>query len=327
MALILTDSQNYTNIANAIRAKLGTASTFKPSQMASAIGSIGGAGGIVPSGTSVITANGMYDVTNFASASVNIPTDPYMAKYTDSLTSYADSSITSVYYGAFAYTQNLSTVSFPEVVTVQSYAFAYCYKLRTMSFPKLKTIQPYAFQYCSSINYAIDSAHFPSLSGTLGGYAFRGCQYITAIDLSTITSLGAQTFSACSRITTVNLPNVTSIGSGAFSYLTTCSQYSLPKLTYVASNAFTSNWKLTSITLPVATTISAYAFRYCSSLMALYLPGSSIPTLNASAFLNMPFSVSVNNAYGSIYVLSSLVASYQAATNWSKYSNRIVAIP
>jgi hypothetical protein len=173
---------------------------------------------------------------------------------------------------------------------------------------------------------AIDSTTFPALSGTLNGYAFRGCQHLTGISHSGITSLGVQTFSACSRITTVNLPNVTSIGAGAFSYLTTCSEYSLPKLTYIASNAFTSNWSLTTLTLPAATTISAYAFRYCSKLMSIYLTSSKVPTLNASAFLNMPVAVSVNNTYGSVYVPSSLYASYIAATNWVKYSNRIVSI-
>lgn len=40
MSIITTDSQNYTNIANAIRTKVGTSDTFKPSEMASAILSI-----------------------------------------------------------------------------------------------------------------------------------------------------------------------------------------------------------------------------------------------------------------------------------------------
>ena len=330
MSLIITDNQYYSSIADAIRSKLSTSEAFKPAQMASAIMSITGGGGITPTGTYSVSSNGIYDISSYASVDVDVHQahEDYILKYTsaNALTSFTDTSSTAVVYGAFAYTSSLSTISFPEATTVNSYAFAYCYKLRTMSFPKLTTINTYAFQYCSSINYAIDSTHFPALSGTLGGYAFRGCQYITGVDHSGLTSLGVQTFSACSRITIVNLPNVTSIGAGAFSYLTTCSQYSLPKLTYVASNAFTSNWKLTTLTLPACTTISAYAFRYCSSLMSLYLTGSTVPTLNASAFLNMPFSVSVNNIYGSIYVPSSLYATYVAATNWKTYSNRIVSI-
>ena len=329
MSLIITDNKHYSDIADAIRTKLSTVITYTPEEMASAIMTISG-GGIQPTGSVSITSNGTYDVTSYADAIVDVHPEHenYILKYTsaNALTSFTDLSSTTIVYGAFAYTSSLTTVSFPECTTINAYAFAYCYKLHNLSFPKLKTINTYAFQYCSSLTFPINSVTFPALTGTLNGYAFRGCQHLTGVDHSGITSLGAQTFSACSRILTVNLPNVTSIGAGAFSYLTTCSQYSLPKLTYVASNAFTSNWKLTSITLPAVTTISAYAFRYCSSLMSIYLTGSTVPTLNASAFLNMPVAVSVNNVYASIYVPSSLVDTYKAATNWKTYSARIVAI-
>ena len=45
MALVLTDSKNYTDIANAIREKIGSADTFLPSEMADAILEISGGGG------------------------------------------------------------------------------------------------------------------------------------------------------------------------------------------------------------------------------------------------------------------------------------------
>lgn len=44
MAKVLTDSSNYTSIANAIREKLGVESTFAPADMAAAIASISGDG-------------------------------------------------------------------------------------------------------------------------------------------------------------------------------------------------------------------------------------------------------------------------------------------
>ena len=330
MSLIITDNQNYIDIASAIRTKLGNSETFKPAQMASAIMSITTGGGIIPSGTYSITNNGTYDITSFASVSVDVhaANEDYLKKYigANTLTTFTDLVSTSIVYGAFAYTSSLATVSFPEATTVGSYAFAYCFLLRNISFPKVKTISNYAFQYCSSMNYPLTSTNFPSLTGTVGAYAFRGCQYISGVSLPNVTSIGAQTFSACSRIKYVYLPNVTSVGTGAFSYLTTCSEYSLPKLTLVASNAFYSNWSLTTLTLPAVTTISTYAFRYCSKLMSLYLTGSSVPALHSSAFLNMPFSVSVSSVYGSIYVPSSLYATYIAATNWITYSARIVSI-
>lgn len=281
----------------------------------------------LPTGTVTLSSNGTFDVYSYSSATVNVPGEDYYKKFTavNDLTAYTDTSKTSVTYGAFAYTSKLSSVSFPAATHIGSYAFAYCYILRTISFPEVTTIYAGAFQYCSSMNYAIDSSTFPKLTGTIANYAFRGCQYLTGIDLSNVTSVGTQCFSACSRITTLNMPKLTSTSTGAFSYLTTCTTYSLPALVSVASNCFTSNWKMTTLTLPAVKTISAYAFRYCSSLMSLYLTCSAVPTLNASAFLNMPFSVSVNNTYGSIYVPSSLYNSYSTATNWTKYKARLVS--
>lgn len=325
MALVITNSDNYDAIADAIRAKTSSSTTYKPSEMASAISAIPGGGGITPSGTINITENGTYNVTTYASASVSIPIDPYMGKFDQTMT-VATSDVTTVPYGAYAYTLNLSSANFPSATLVGSYAFAYCYKLQDIYFPETKSIYGYAFQYCSSIT-SLTSAMFPKVT-SITGSAFRGCQYITTVSLSTVTgTLGAQAFSGCSRITTINLANVTGLGAGALSYNTTLTTVSLPKVATVGSSAFYSCWALSTLTLPAVTKFSAYAFRYCSTLMSLYLTGSTIPTLaSTTVFANMPMSVSVGGVYGSIYVPSTLLDTYKAATYWSTYKNRIVAI-
>ena len=71
MAIKFIDDSILTAIANAIRTKLSSSDTYKPSEMATAIGSI--SGGITPTGTKQINTNGTHDVTAYASAEVNVP--------------------------------------------------------------------------------------------------------------------------------------------------------------------------------------------------------------------------------------------------------------
>ena len=70
MSKVVTDSKHYTDIAEAIRGK-GVEGSFKPSEMAAAIEEIP-SGGIIPSGSIILTEEKSYDVTEKAAAVVDM---------------------------------------------------------------------------------------------------------------------------------------------------------------------------------------------------------------------------------------------------------------
>lgn len=119
MANVLISEATMSDIADAIRTKKGVSTTYKPREMADAISSISGGGGITPTGTINITTNGTHDVTNYASASVAVPqgTTPTGTKEisitsngttTEDVTNYASAQITVNVIGG---TMNKVTVS------------------------------------------------------------------------------------------------------------------------------------------------------------------------------------------------------------------------
>lgn len=71
MAKYTTLSALFTAIANAIRSKTGGSGKIVADDFPDMIGRI--STGITPTGTKTITTNGTHDVTNYASANVNVP--------------------------------------------------------------------------------------------------------------------------------------------------------------------------------------------------------------------------------------------------------------
>lgn len=209
---------------------------------------------------------------------------------------------------------------------IGSYAFAFCNKITIVSFSACTSISSYAFFHCDSLQRAY----------------FQNCLRVEGL-----------AFANCSLLTTASFPSCTSISASGFYYCSALTEPSFPKCTSIANSAFYSCRYLKSISLPACVSIGQYAFRYCSSLSTVYL-GTNISYIATYAFGNCPYLISLYlstaskvpslansqafystpiagysasaGRYGSIYVPSSLLASFKTATNWSVYSNRMVGV-
>ena len=308
---------------------------------------------IIPSGELSITENGTHDVGLYESVSVNVAssggsdTNMEDAIISKSLTEYTNNTVTAIGAYLFCSCSSLTSITFTNAVSIGNNAFRYCNNLTSVDFPAATTISNYAFDCCSSLT----SISLP-LATTIGNAAFNSCNNLTSVNFPNVITVSNSAFNSCGKLTSVNLPNATTIGNSAFYGCCKLTSISLPLATTIGSCAFAwcSN-ALSSINLPAATTIGESAFIYCNklkyiylscaatinlrafawcyNLISLYLRGSSLCILsNNNAFASTPiggYSTSAGR-YGSIYVPTSLLASYKTATNWVYYSSRFVGV-
>ena len=124
------------------------------------------------------------------------------------------------------------------------------------------------------------------------------------------------------EVTAEMLNEVTKIGSYAFYNCVSLTSVTLtPSIIYIFSFVFQNCSSLTSITIPASViSIGESAFRSCSALTSVTVEATTPPTLGTNVFLN-------THADLVIYVPSSSVGTYKAASGWSTYASRIQAIP
>ena len=235
-----------------------------------------------------------------------------------SLTSVSFPSCITIGEGAFDYCTRLTSVSFPACTSIGSYAFSRCTRLTSVSFPACISIGIRAFISCSRLT----SVSFPACT-SIANSAFFSCTSLTSVSFPACTSIGGSAFYRCTSLTSVSFPVCTSIGSYAFYICSSLTSVSFPACTSIGSYAFFSCTSLTSVSFPACTSIANSAFCSCTKLTSIYLTNSSVCTLkNSNAFS----STGIGSNKGYIYVPSSLVASYQTATNWTYFSSIFVGI-
>lgn len=180
MAQKLYEEANIQDIANAIRAKNGTTTTYKTNEMAAAIRNIETSGG----GTSddlaikMITGNG--DITELPS------------------------NLTEIQMYAFSHCKNLKLTSLPSgITTIYQNAFEDCSNLALTSLPNNLTLIDYrAFTHCNNISLT----YLPESITEIGAYAFEFCQFTTITFKGTPTRVGTNAFANCPKLTTINVP-------------------------------------------------------------------------------------------------------------------------
>lgn len=294
MANVLVERESLADIADSIRAKNGTQNTYKPGQMAAAIDAIP-SGGIAPTGTLEVTANGTYDVTNYASAEVDISADSDL--------------LTAMITGEFD-----KSYSIPG--TKIGRGFANCTGVFDIVFPNVTTLRQtnYAFEATQ-----FNSMNFPVFAGALNDALrnYKGKHFIApeakSIRLADGCSNLIDIFIPKAELSTKSLASnnnlqiavIGSFGNGTWQAFLSCSKLS-------AIDICQTSYKIDN------------AFQSCSVLETIIIRQTSIIELyNTSAFNNTPFASGGNG--GTIYIPESLydhlgdgtALDYKSSANWA----------
>lgn len=179
-----------------------------------------------------------------------------------------------------------------DATTVRERFFQNCTNLVKVKLPSVTTFAEYAFSGCS----ALSDFQMPSGLISIGTNAFNGCSALKVTELpNTVAYLNTYAFNKCTSLETIVIP---------------------PGITTLNSYVFGGCTGLRFVDLKGATRLSANAFNGCSNLSRIVLRYNKVCTLNSSSVLTgTPFAS--GGSGGVVYVPSSLIESYQKATNWS----------
>ena len=257
---------------------------------------------------------------------------------------YTNSEITELPTFALAFRSHIVSINLPNCSIISNMAFFKMNSLATISIPKCQTLGPTCFMDGNLL-----SIHLP-LCVSIGHHCFCNCNKLSYASLPKCQNLGVRaftetalssiylplcnkietyTFSGCSLLTSVSLPKCSQIDVYGFLNCSQLTNVSLPLCETIASGGFCYCNSLSTLTLPKCSQIEDYTFYGCYNLVSLYLLSTSVVhLLGTNVFFSTPIAGYSTSAgkLGTIYVPTSLVTSYQNATNWAAFSDKIVGI-
>lgn len=131
--------------------------------------------------------------------------------------------------------------------------------------------------------------------------AFYTRSKLETVELPLAKSINPYAFHSCSALVNTDFSSVTSVGVQGLIGCSSLKKLDFPLLTSIAMNAFSND----------------------SKLIALILRKNQVCGLGQTSALN---GTPIASGTGYIYVPSSLVATYQTATNWSTFSAQFRAL-
>ena len=183
MAKGITDTSNYSDIADAIRDKNGSSDTYKPSEMAAAITAIpsGGGGEGIPR---EVSPTGIY----------GYPAQQFTFSLPSTAINLSNNALSSAFYNCLSLTSvDLSSLTTVSGSSALSTAFYGCTSLTSVDLSSLTTANGSnaligAFNSCSSLT-SVDLSSLTTVSGgSAFGNAFRKCTSLTSLSFPALTA-------------------------------------------------------------------------------------------------------------------------------------------
>lgn len=337
MTLMLTDSSNYEDIADAIRSKNGESGEYLPGEMAAAISELPGRERTVVLAAKRVTENGQY-------AASDDSVDGYYALNVSVTSTYGDEDIGKVvgdgglveqtsrtveHNGTYdTTTNNQVTVSIDYPPSEDVGAFAESIIASSPEIPdnfmyksgeyQLDVVENAVSQVCESVGSlafyncaSLLSVDMPACT-EVSQDAFCNCTSLASVNLPACTTLGGAAFRGCTSLTSISMPDLTAVGGDAFGQCTALATVSMPNVETVNGAGF-ANTAIAAANFPKATSIGQGAFQHCLSLQSVTMP--LLATVGSWAFaycetlesISLPSATSIGDyAFNNCYMLETL---------------------